>query len=132
MPKRECCVASELVIADLRRQIDHLTTVAFTNASCSQAYQEQAREALVARDALAVRLAAVVERHAPFALYGECGHDHADGDPGTILVDDVGLVCEAGHAGTVCYECDTDAGEVREDHWNATYPCPTVRAAEGK
>jgi hypothetical protein len=76
------------------------------------------------------KLAAVVALHRPCPLYDECGHDHQEGEPGVIYVDEVGLTCDAGRTGTVCMHCHTDGdGMVREDAWDAKYPCDTLKAA---
>jgi hypothetical protein len=83
-------------------------------------------------EALKARLAAVVAIHKPFGIYDECGHDHQPGDPDTFEIEDVGVVCAAGLLYTICEACHTREGEPIEDVDALSYPCPTLRAAEGK
>jgi hypothetical protein len=78
------------------------------------------------------RLAAVLAIHSSYGVYDECGHDHQEGDPGTIEVEDVGIVCEAGHLYDVCRACHTVDGVTTEDADERSWPCDTRRAAEGK
>ena len=67
-----------------------------------------------------------VEAHSDFGIYEDCGHGHDLGE-GVFDIDDVGLVCEEGLIQTICRECDTDDGEVREDSDTGEWPCPTIR-----
>lgn len=91
------------------------------------------------RDRKAAHIQAVVDLHKPMRIYGECGHTHQPGDPGTLEVDDVGLVCEDGYEYTICLECCADGSAQTEDcatnhpHLDEgpCYPCPTRRALEG-
>lgn len=66
--------------------------------------------------------------HSPFGIYDECGHDHNEGDPSVIDVEDIGLSCKDGLRYQVCFECDTDDGEVCE--WTPeenAWPCDVAR-----
>lgn len=76
------------------------------------------------------KIAAVKALHRSIGIYDECGHDHAEGQPGVIDADEVGLVCADGLLYTICYECDTDDGEMREDSEGGEYPCATLKALE--
>jgi hypothetical protein len=78
---------------------------------------------------------AVLDEHPPRRIYDECGHTHTEGEPGTVTVDEVGVVCEAGYQYTICRGCCCT------DDWEQTgwcgaehrrdllpcWPCTTVR-----
>lgn len=69
--------------------------------------------------------------HKEHRIYDECGHDHREGDPGTVHVWDVGICCEDGYLYSVCYACHTDDGEMTEDGpWEQAWPCDAAVAQE--
>lgn len=79
---------------------------------------------------------AVLDEHPPSRIYGECGHQHADGEPGTSTHDEIGAVCEDGYQYTVCGSCCVNdygqhqvcAEEHQPERGNAhCWPCPTVK-----
>lgn len=83
-------------------------------------------------------LTAVLDEHQPQRIYGECGHTHVADEPGTVLVDEVGQVCEDGYLYTICGGCccteDGDqvlsCSEESDRHERdllPCWPCGTVR-----
>jgi hypothetical protein len=87
----------------------------------------------VAPDAYAA-LRAVLDKHSEFKIYDECGHQHREGDPGVLSIENVGLTCEDGYEYSICRECCTGgSGEYQtedcasHDH-NRCWPCDTVQA----
>lgn len=87
---------------------------------------------------------AVLDMHAPFRIYDECGHDHTRTETGflpegVVEIDVVGLVCETGVEYVICAHCcaaDGD-GQTEEcvsghDHDGFCHPCPTVRVIAEK
>lgn len=77
-------------------------------------------------------IGAVLQVHAPYRLYGDCGHDHDENDLGVIERLDGQLVCDEDRVDLVCLACCTwEFGQT--DHCasnhgtGACYPCPTVR-----
>lgn len=98
--------------------------------------QEMLEEADAAGFLMSNALGRVKALHRPWGIYDECGHDHGPADdedtppPGLHDIPDVGRVCDAGLLYTICYECDTDEGECREDSEAGEYPCATIKALE--
>jgi hypothetical protein len=79
-------------------------------------------------------MARVAALHGPFKIYGECDHDHVDGD-GSVHIDAIGLTCEDGFEYSICSECCTNGREQTEecatyhDHVKFdTAHCKTMRA----
>lgn len=79
---------------------------------------------------------AVLDLHVPQRLYDACGHDHTDGEPGVVLIDEHGYVCADGYQFSVCRECCCDPDGNRgltcaDTHGDVDaapcWPCPTVR-----
>ena len=68
--------------------------------------------------------------HVPFGIYDECGHKHHESELGVVEIDEIGLTCDDGKLQTVCRECDTDDGDVREDTEYGVWPCRTLKALE--
>lgn len=80
---------------------------------------------------------AVLAQHRAIRIYDDCGHLHEDGEPGTHMLDEVGVICEAGFRYTVCEACCTnDYGQHQvcvEEHDPTRdparcWPCSTVLA----
>jgi hypothetical protein len=56
------------------------------------------------------QLQAAVERirslHEPYGIYDDCGHKHAEDEPGVLYVAEIGIfVCKDGHFYDVCRLC---------------------------
>jgi hypothetical protein len=80
------------------------------------------------------QIAAVRKLHHEFKIYDECGHKHDDQD-GSILVEEIGYVCAAGHAYSICHECcapgDSQTEECADNHIpGECWPCPTRKAVD--
>ena len=89
-------------------------------------------DAAAERTALRAKVAAALAIHCEWRIYDECGHQHAEGEPGVTEVEGMGLTCEAGYLYSVCYACETDEGVCREDSDEHPYPCATRRALTGQ
>lgn len=77
---------------------------------------DAARDELGKGGVLAVRVEAVLALHTEFKVYD--AEDEDQFTPDTYLY-------------SVCRECHTDDGEVREDTDEYEWPCPTVRLLDG-
>ena len=73
--------------------------------------------------------------HSKFFIYQQCDHDENEDarerhDGRTVIyIEDLGYTC-AEPSQTVCFECDTDDGEVREDTEYGVWPCATLMALD--
>jgi hypothetical protein len=86
-------------------------------------------------------IARIRELHRPWKVYGECGHEHTDGD-GSFEIDDVGLTCGLGYMYSVCELCclhGDGESEQTEDCWAAhnhtkddTAYCATMRVIKSE
>jgi hypothetical protein len=63
---------------------------------------------------LAIVLKQVREIHKPFGIYDECDHDHAEGEEGTIYVDDIGIVCDKPMY-SICTNCCAFGGDSQSE-----------------
>jgi hypothetical protein len=52
-----------------------------------------------------VLLDALRKLHSPYGIYDACEHDHKDGDPDAIQVDEIGLTCSAAKLYDICNAC---------------------------
>lgn len=92
------------------------------------------------RDRVVEAVRHALELHKPLKIYGECGHEHEYGDPGTVDVENVGLTCQDGFETTICLECCAlgmaQTEECASNHPYASgqpcWPCPTWLALEWK
>jgi hypothetical protein len=72
--------------------------------------------------ALGAAVEALLVDHANLRIYGECSHDHADGDPAVVAPGYEGTnpACDENLLGTVCQLCCAEQGEqsmeCREHH----------------
>ena len=67
--------------------------------------------------------------HTEYRIYDDCEHGHAEGDPGTTEVRDVGICCEDGYMYSLCYVCHTDDGELEENSpTEQAWPCDAAKA----
>jgi hypothetical protein len=69
-----------------------------------------------------VLLDALRKLHSPYGIYDACEHDHKDGDPDAIQVDEIGLTCSAAKLYDICNACcgpgesDYQSLECAENH----------------
>lgn len=79
--------------------------------------------------------------HRPFGVYDDCGHSHAEGDPGVMDIYEVGLVCAEGLMYEVCNECCAGGGwtfgqtedcATSHGHGKNKPICATTAILEGK
>lgn len=75
--------------------------------------------------------------HEPFKIYGDCGHDHDEDEPGVAYVEEIGWTCEFLYE--ICYECCAGhRGEQSEeccdehDHGHGKPICETIAVLDGK
>jgi hypothetical protein len=83
------------------------------------------------RDALRAALDRVRALHHRWGLYDDCGHEHADDEPGVACVEDIGYVCGEGLMRWACFECCCNSESQTEqcaDYHEDCWPCPTIRA----
>ena len=75
--------------------------------------------------------------HAPFDIYGDCGHNHALNDPYALEIDGK-MRCSEGIVETVCIHCcvidarQSETCATEHKHLPGTALCPTLAIIDGR
>jgi hypothetical protein len=75
--------------------------------------------------------------HAPFDVYGDCGHNHALNDPYALEIDGE-MRCSEGIVETVCVHCcvvddrQSETCATEHKHLPGDALCPTLAIVEGR
>lgn len=107
-----------------RPSTEFLQHAVIAKSQYDESYRATAAHILALRGALSLAVEALA-KHRAFGIYGECGHDHKEDEPGVVVVEELDkpYTCEDGLVYTVCEACDTDGGLVREDSHLGEWPC---------